>query len=123
MARPKKGQGARDKVDAQLVLDLARIGCTPEEIAAVCKIGRSTVVKQFPDELAEGYAHMKQSIRRKQLEVALTDKNPSMLIHLGKTILKQNDQLTIVHEESEIDDMPTDQLIEIVRNNTDKITH
>lgn len=75
---------------------LARIQCTEAEVASVLGCARSNLLKffaenpdarqTFMDGLQEGCA----SLRRKQF--ALADKNPAMLIWLGKQYLGQKDK-------------------------------
>lgn len=85
MARPKK------KIDAQLVIKLAAIHCTVEEIATVCGCSKDTLERRFMKELNSGRAEGRTSLRRLQWAQAQKG-NVSMLIWLGKQILGQKDR-------------------------------
>ena len=85
------GAGNLATLDEDLILDLASIGCTYNEIAEICKVNVSTLERRVRDIITEGHATMKKSVRRKQLEVAIKDGNPTMLIWLGKQCLNQRD--------------------------------
>lgn len=86
----KKGSGCIP-IDPEQVEELARIGCTIEEIAGVFKCSRDTIEKRFRDEIDAGKADMKKRLRKAQLETALAG-NPTMLIWLGKQMLNQRDE-------------------------------
>lgn len=85
MARPRK------KIDPEQVRKLAQIGCSGEEIAAVVGCSRDLIYKRFSTVLKEGHEHMRASLRRQQYALAM-DKNPTMLIWLGKQHLGQRDK-------------------------------
>ena len=86
------GRGNKATVDEDLVLSLAQMGCTYEDIARICKVDKATLVRRYKDMITEGHANMKRSLRRKQLEVALTGKgHAGMLIWLGKQNLGQRE--------------------------------
>ena len=75
---------------------LAEIGATIQEAAHVFGIGHATFERRIAEtEYAEawerGQSHMKVSLRRKQIQLALAG-NPTMLIWLGKQILGQRDR-------------------------------
>lgn len=83
----------RDKtvIPPEEVFKLASIGCKDMEIAAWFGVDNNTLRYNFSDELTKGREHLKQSLRRAQLEVALKG-NAVMLIWLGKQYLAQSDQ-------------------------------
>ena len=83
------------KIDKSVVLNLARIGCTYDEIARVTGVNKSTIYRRFKSTITEGHAEMNMSIRRKQLEVAVIDGSVQMLIWLGKQNLGQRDNKEI----------------------------
>ena len=85
MARPRK------KIDPQQVRDLARIGCSGDEIAAVLDCSRATIYRRFETLIKEGHEHMKASLRRQQYKGAMAG-NATMLVWLGKQILGQKDK-------------------------------
>lgn len=82
----------RDKrpVPSNDVFKLAAIGCKDIEIADWFGIDGNTLRYNFSVELLKGRETLKQSLRRKQLDVALSG-NPTMLIFLGKNLLGQSD--------------------------------
>lgn len=82
----------RDKkiVDPKLVESYAQLGCKDHEIADLVGLNDDTLRFNFKAELIKGRAQLKQSLRRKQIEVAL-DGNVTMLIFLGKNFLGQSD--------------------------------
>ena len=72
------------------VFKLAAIGCKDIEIAEWFGIDSNTLRYNFSVELTKGRETLKQSLRRKQIEVAMSG-NPTMLIFLGKNLLGQSD--------------------------------
>jgi len=97
----KRGRPATLKLDyltLRLIDKLARIHCTQSEIAGVLGVRRETFNRWMSqnDEarvtFEEGFEHGSKSLRRAQFEVAIQDKNPTMLIWLGKQYLGQRDQ-------------------------------
>lgn len=72
------------------VFKLAAIGCKDLEICNFFGIDENTLTYNFDVELMTGRESMKQSLRRKQLEVAMAG-NPTLLIWLGKNLLGQTD--------------------------------
>lgn len=82
----------RDKkvIDPDEVEKLAGIGCKDSEIADWFGIKQDTLRYNFADQLTKGREHLKQSLRRAQLSLALGG-NAVMLIWLGKNILGQSD--------------------------------
>lgn len=82
----------RDKkvIDPEEVEKLAAIGCKDSEIADWFGIKYDTLRNNFSDQLTKGREHLKQSLRRAQLNLALSG-NAVMLIWLGKNILGQSD--------------------------------
>lgn len=85
MARPRKN------IDPLAVFELARIGCSLEEMSNVLQCDATTLGRRFRREVERGQAEMKVSLRRKQFEVALQG-NVAMLIFLGKALLGQSDK-------------------------------
>ena len=82
----------RDKkvIDPEEVEKLAAIGCKDSEIADWFGIKQDTLRYNFADQLVKGRESLKQSLRRAQLNLALSG-NAVMLIWLGKNILGQSD--------------------------------
>lgn len=96
MARPLK------VIDWALVDSACEIMCTGEEIASLCGVDYDTLNRAckrehdcgFTDYYKSASASGKMSLRRKQLEVAMSG-NPTMLIWLGKNQLGQSDRTEV----------------------------
>ncbi len=89
---PNKGARPRIKdVDQELVWRLACMMCTNKEIADVLGIGEGQVAKKFGDLIDKGRSEGRKALRRAQFEKAVQDKDPRMLIFLGKQYLQQKD--------------------------------
>ena len=84
MGRPKK------VLDEEQITQLASIGMSYQEIADLFGVARSTVIANYSDAFKQGYAEVKESVRRAQLKLALSG-NATMLIWLGKQMLQQRD--------------------------------
>ena len=86
-------------IDPKKVFELAKIGCTGEEIATVLGYSRKTILMRFRAELDRGRDDMRMSLRRWQYTKAREGSVP-MLIWLGKQYLDQRDKAdTTVREE------------------------
>jgi hypothetical protein len=99
------------KIDLDQVEKLAVIGCTLEEIGAVLKISKRTLIRRnkeskFREAMERGELSGRASLRRAQRKVALAG-NATMLIWLGKNILGQRD--------NPVDSNSTDRLDEVLR--------
>lgn len=81
-------------VPPEEVYKLAQIGCKDTEIADWFDIRPDTLRYNFAAELLKGRESMKQSLRRTMLEVALKDRNTTMLIYLSKNFLGMSDNGT-----------------------------
>ena len=78
----------------ETVADLARIGCTNQDITRILRCSPATLVK-FSDALEEGRANLRMSLRRRQCDIALNAEPKlaiTMLIWLGKQYLGQADK-------------------------------
>jgi hypothetical protein len=80
----------RQPVPSEDVWRLAAIGMKDTEIADWFGIDNKTLKYNFSIELLKGRELLKQSLRRRQLAVAMSG-NPTMLIFLGKNLLGQSD--------------------------------
>lgn len=78
-------------VDKRLIWKLATMMCSHEEIADVVGVRRDTLSKKYGDLIDKGRSVGRQSLRRAQFEKAISDKDPRMLIFLGKQYLSQKD--------------------------------
>ena len=91
MARPAK------PIDLRQVEELARIGCTEEDMAAVLGVSVDTIQRrkrssaEFCGVIEKGRASLRNSLRRLQVRKAL-EGNTTMLIWLGKQLLGQSDR-------------------------------
>lgn len=88
MARPLK------EIDENLVVKLAKVGCSNESIAIQCECSVDTLTRRFADVLEKSRQEMKTTLRIWQLEAARKG-NATMLIWLGKQLLGQSDQINI----------------------------
>lgn len=79
------------QVDREVVWKLATMMCSYSEIADVVGLGESTLKKRFGDLIEKGRSVGKKALRRAQFEKAISDKDPRMLIFLGKQYLSQKD--------------------------------
>lgn len=89
-------------VDPQQVVELAKIGCTTQEIAVIVRCSVDTLDKRFSKEMEEGRTDMKEKLRRAQFKLALAG-NVTMLIWLGKQMLKQTDVVMPEVKKEELD--------------------
>lgn len=87
-------------INPEQVQKLAAIGCTDKEIGEIVGCSHDTLTRRFKQELVEGRATGKASLRRKQWEVALSG-NVTMLIWLGKQQLGQTDKQEVKSETTE----------------------
>tara|TARA_R100000808_G_scaffold24903_2_gene59200 strand:- start:3727 stop:4038 length:312 start_codon:yes stop_codon:yes gene_type:complete len=96
MARPKKY-----KIDAEQVEKLASFGCTNKEIASFFGCEESLISKSYSRYITKGKA--KGNIRLRQMQwKACENGNVSMLIWLGKQVLKQSES-----PENQVEELPT----------------
>ena len=87
MARPCK------EINVELLEELARIGCTDEEMARILKCSPDTLTRRFADSIKTARSEMKMSLRRIQIRLA-ENGNVAMAIWLGKQYLEQREPLT-----------------------------
>lgn len=105
--KPKRGR-PRIEFDLDMVEGLGRIGATAVEMAAVLPASQSTIEHRMADKESpfskayeKGRGLLKTSLRRKQIQVALSG-HATMLIWLGKQLLEQTDRQDILHDASEL---------------------
>lgn len=84
MGRPKLN------LDEELIMRLASIHCTMEEIASICKCSVDTLENRFSEPIKEAKNKGKSSLRRYQWE-AVQKGNITMMIWMGKQLLGQKD--------------------------------
>jgi len=88
---PKKLAGRpRAVVDAETVGKLAEMGCTTDEIGDWFNVDGSTIRRNFGHVCRQAKAKTKVKLRNAQLETALKG-DKTMLVWLGKQLLKQSD--------------------------------
>lgn len=80
----------RKVIPEEEVFKLAAIGCKDHEIADWFGIDGNTLRYNFSVELLKGRESLKQSLRRAQIQTALSG-NATLLIWLGKNLLGQSD--------------------------------
>lgn len=104
-------------IDLTVVEQLASMHCTEEEMGAWFGITGRTIRNYkaeggpVADAIERGWSNGKISIRRAQIKAAIEDRNPSILIWLGKIMLGQSDRqevnvsgtLDMKHESSALD--------------------
>tara|TARA_R110002126_G_scaffold185420_1_gene333944 strand:- start:155 stop:547 length:393 start_codon:yes stop_codon:yes gene_type:complete len=73
------------------VIKLSQLGCTDVEIASIIGMSEYPLKKYLRAELDEGRGNLRASLRKAQVEAAIRDKNPTMLIWLGKCYLGQKE--------------------------------
>ena len=86
MARPRK------EIDEDKLEQLASLGLSNGEIAAVLDCCPDTIERNYRKTLDWGREKRNASLRRKQYEIAIAG-NPTMLIWLGKQFLGQSDKV------------------------------
>jgi hypothetical protein len=82
------------KLDTDIILKLAMIMCSYEEIALVMDTSVNNLKKRYSDIVEKGRSEGKKSLRRAQYERAVVDKDVRMLIFLGKQYLSQAESPT-----------------------------
>jgi hypothetical protein len=87
----KKRGRPRKQLDARQVETLAAMGCTGDEIAAVCGVSRDTVDRNYADALKVGRERGTATLRRQQWKL-MRNGNVTMAIWLGKQMLGQKDR-------------------------------
>jgi hypothetical protein len=88
MSRPLK------EIDANEVFEMAKDGCTQEEIADHFGCARSVISERFRQDFQLGKAASKTSLRKLQFDKARAGSD-TMLIHLGKVYLGQTDRMDL----------------------------
>lgn len=115
----------RDKkvIPQSEVEHFASLGCNDREIAEYFGISESTLRYNFSYELTNGRHQLKTSLRRAQLQTALSG-NATLLIWLGKNILLQSDTPTNTEDtrplpwhDNAVEDVFTDEDIDEIKDN------
>tara|TARA_Y100000310_G_scaffold303071_1_gene341058 strand:- start:1436 stop:1795 length:360 start_codon:yes stop_codon:yes gene_type:complete len=90
VGRPKKYD-----IDKDTLFKLAKYNLTNIEIADIYGCDESLLVKSYSEFLTKGRAELKKRLRQTQYEVAVDERNVTMLIWLGKQILGQSEKAEI----------------------------
>src|ERR1017187_365547 len=80
----------KPKIDMIQFMETVGIGATNKELAIIFGCSTDYLEHNLAKEMALGREDLKTRLRKKQLEVAMAG-NVTMLIWLGKNILKQTD--------------------------------
>jgi len=85
--------GAKKDIQIEKQVEkLASYGLTNKEIAEALGFDDSTLKRKFENFLVKGRANLKQRLKKKQIQVAMSG-NVSMLIWLGKQYLDQSEKV------------------------------
>jgi len=98
----RRGHGNKAPIDFEIVKQLSSMFATDEEIAAQFNVSVDTLTrrgKEYQDAKEEGRRQGMLNLRKMQLQ-AVKEKNPTMLIWLGKQYLGQTDTTRIEHSGS-----------------------
>ena len=104
-----KGGAPEIVIDIEALIKMVEIQCTAEECAAILGVSVDTIDRRLKDADYSGFADFykkhsevgKKSLRRAQWEVATLDRNPTMLVWLGKQVLNQKDKQEVEHNISD----------------------
>lgn len=84
------------EIDEDQIYKLALCGMTDVEMASLLEISKSTL-QTFRPIIKKGRSNLSQSVKRTQLEVALKEKDRTMLIWVGKQYCGQKDKQDVEH--------------------------
>jgi AraC-like DNA-binding protein len=87
------------KIDPIEVRKLASYGCNLNEIADFFGVSTDTIRRRFREDVSKGKVDVKIRLRKAQLKAAIEDRNPTMLVWLGKNMLNQSDHGAIEEDE------------------------
>lgn len=104
------------ELDERQIEALAALHCQIIEIAAVMGCSVDTLERRYMPVIQRGREHGKMTLRRKQVEVALSG-NVTMLIWLGKQMLGQTDRTEsmVTTVEKPVKPVSTDQVLELIK--------
>ena len=92
-SKPKTGRPLA-KISEADVEELTLEGCTNTDIADTFGVDEGTIRKRFSGLLRKTRARLRKNLRAKQIELAMNG-DRTMLIWLGKQMLKQHDTTNI----------------------------
>ncbi len=126
-----KTKAHRPTIDLMQVREMASLGLTHAEMCKVigCSTSHFTALLDHKPALAiaieQGEGSLRQSLRKAQIQTAIEDRNPSMLIWLGKQYLGQVDKreieskgeinIMVQRAQEELKSIPREQLLEAQR--------
>jgi hypothetical protein len=95
-----QGGRPRIEIDMELLANMVGIQCTATECAGVLNVSEDTLDRRLKEETGEGFAEFfkkhsvggKVSLRRAQFKAATEDRQPQMLVVLGKQMLGQGER-------------------------------
>lgn len=109
MARPQKtAQLTEGQIEK-----LAAMGCSDDEIAALCELSETEIKRSFGPQLKNGRANLHLRVRKKQLQRA-DEGSDTMLIWLGKVYLGQRETVVNVNAEIDVTKLSDDDLDAII---------
>jgi hypothetical protein len=89
---------------------MARRGDTADDIADILGLSRRTLYRRgLQQAMARGRAQLRQNLRHAQLKSALIDRNPSLLMWLGKQLLGQREDPIVVEHTGTVQLMSGDE--------------
>ena len=93
----------RVAIDEERLYDMAKHGCTNEEICSQLNIDIQSLYNNYSTLLGVARSAMRESLRRAQFKNAVYEMNSPIQIWLGKQLLGQRDQSDInYHGQAEI---------------------
>jgi hypothetical protein len=92
----KRAGRKRIKLNESDILKLAQCGLTDMEICQILNISLDKL-NQYRSIIQEGRAQLSQSIKRTQLELALKERDKTMLIWVGKQYAQQRERQELEH--------------------------
>ena len=103
MTKKNKGGRPRKEINMEQLKAMCRIQCTAEECAAIFEVDADTLDARIKEAGYRGFSDFfkrfrgegQASLRRAQWKAATEDRNPTMLVWLGKNMLKQTDKTDI----------------------------
>jgi hypothetical protein len=100
-AEPTTGKAGRPPkpVDREVVIKLARLHITQEDIARWFGVTRNVISERFGEDIKLAQAETRARLRRKMLEQALAG-NTTMLIWLGKNMCMMSDNGPMDHDDN-----------------------
>jgi hypothetical protein len=86
----KKSRKPRKEIDRDVVIKLARLHCSQQDIARWFDVDKNTIAKRFGEDIELAKCETRAKLRRKMLEEAMNG-NTTMLIWLSKNMLGFSD--------------------------------